>query len=72
MSIPPAPPTRLDPAAEAPGTTTDPADAQQFRAALGLFATGVCIVTARAEGGSLVGLTANSFNSVSLSPPLVL
>ena len=37
-----------------------------------MFATGVTIVTARAANGRLVGLTANSFNSVSLSPPLVL
>ena len=44
----------------------------EFRQALGMFATGVTIVTARAADGSLVGLTANSFNSVSLSPPLVL
>ncbi len=43
-----------------------------LRAALGLFATGVTIVTARAPDGSLMGLTANSFNSVSLTPPLVL
>lgn len=43
-----------------------------FRAALGRFATGVTIVTARADDGNLVGLTANSFNSVSLAPPLVL
>jgi flavin reductase (DIM6/NTAB) family NADH-FMN oxidoreductase RutF len=43
-----------------------------FRAALGMFATGVTIVTARDADGSLVGLTANSFNSVSLEPPLVL
>jgi len=43
-----------------------------FRAALGRFATGVTIVTARAPDGGLVGLTANSFNSVSLNPPLVL
>nr|WP_144006522.1 flavin reductase family protein [Pelomonas sp. KK5] len=47
-------------------------DKQQFRAALGMFATGVTIITARAPDGSLVGLTANSFNSVSLEPPLVL
>ena len=46
--------------------------ASQFRSALGMFATGVTIITARAADGSLVGLTANSFNSVSLSPPLVL
>jgi flavin reductase (DIM6/NTAB) family NADH-FMN oxidoreductase RutF len=43
-----------------------------FRAALGMFATGVTIVTARGADGSPVGLTANSFNSVSLNPPLVL
>ena len=47
-------------------------DPQQFRAALGMFATGVTIVTARTPDGRLVGLTANSFNSVSLTPPLVL
>jgi flavin reductase (DIM6/NTAB) family NADH-FMN oxidoreductase RutF len=45
---------------------------QDFRTALGMFATGVTIVTARTPSGQLVGLTANSFNSVSLSPPLVL
>jgi flavin reductase (DIM6/NTAB) family NADH-FMN oxidoreductase RutF len=44
----------------------------EFRTALGMFATGVTIVTARAPDGQLVGLTANSFNSVSLAPPLVL
>lgn len=43
-----------------------------FRAALGMFATGVTIVTARSSSGALIGLTANSFNSVSMSPPLVL
>jgi flavin reductase (DIM6/NTAB) family NADH-FMN oxidoreductase RutF len=46
--------------------------AQEFRAALGMFATGVTIVTAMAPNGKPVGLTANSFNSVSMSPPLVL
>ena len=44
----------------------------EFREALGMFATGVTVVTARAADGTLVGLTANSFNSVSLTPPLVL
>ena len=44
----------------------------EFRSALGMFATGVTIVTARARDGTLVGLTANSFNSVSMTPPLVL
>ena len=46
--------------------------AQDFRAALGSFATGVTVVTALDANGRPVGLTANSFNSVSLSPPLVL
>ena len=46
--------------------------AREFRAALGMFATGVTIVTARAPDGQVIGLTANSFNSVSLTPPLVL
>ena len=45
---------------------------QEFRAALGMFATGVTIVTARTSDGSVIGLTVNSFNSVSLDPPLVL
>ena|SRR5437016_1508533 len=46
--------------------------AQEFRTALGMFATGVTIVTARTADGAVIGLTANSFNSVSLDPPLVL
>jgi flavin reductase (DIM6/NTAB) family NADH-FMN oxidoreductase RutF len=45
---------------------------QDFRSALATFATGVTVVTARDGSGQSVGLTANSFNSVSLSPPLVL
>jgi len=44
----------------------------EFRTALGMFATGVTIVTARTTDGKVIGLTANSFNSVSLDPPLVL
>ena len=57
-----------------PGPLAHPAppSTRDFRDALGMFATGVTIVTARAADGGLVGLTANSFNSVSLSPPLVL
>ena len=46
--------------------------ALQFRASLAMFATGVTIVTARTAEGALIGLTANSFNSLSLDPPLVL
>lgn len=47
-------------------------DARQFRSALGQFATGVTIVTTADEGGRPTGVTASSFNSVSLDPPLVL
>lgn len=62
-----------------------PFDARDFRNALGAFGTGVTVVTAAlaaarphgqaaadSPGSRLVGLTANSFSSVSLSPPLVL
>jgi flavin reductase (DIM6/NTAB) family NADH-FMN oxidoreductase RutF len=43
-----------------------------YRRALAQFATGVTIVTTRGADGRPVGLTVNSFNSVSLEPPLVL
>lgn len=43
-----------------------------LRSALGRFATGVTIVTCRDAAGERVGLTANSFSALSLSPPLVL
>lgn len=49
-----------------------PLDPRHFRNALAQFATGVTVVTTRADTGAFVGLTATSFNSVSLSPPLVL
>ena len=45
---------------------------QAFRQALGSFATGVTIATTTEDGGTPVGVTASSFNSVSLDPPLVL
>jgi flavin reductase (DIM6/NTAB) family NADH-FMN oxidoreductase RutF len=45
---------------------------EEFRSALGMFATGVTVVTGRDVNGVRIGLTANSFNSVSLTPPLVL
>jgi len=47
-------------------------DARTFRDALGCFATGVTVVTAVCPDGTPVGLTANSFTSVSLDPPLLL
>ncbi|WP_417506990.1 p-hydroxyphenylacetate 3-hydroxylase reductase component [Marinomonas gallaica] len=47
-------------------------DPKEFRRCLGNFATGVTVITAQAEDGTKVGVTANSFNSVSLDPALVL
>ena len=47
-------------------------DQKDFRHALGTFVTGVTIVTTLRVGGEPIGVTANSFSSVSLSPPLVL
>ncbi|MDA8484077.1 flavin reductase [Pseudomonas resinovorans] len=47
-------------------------DSRAFRRALGNFATGVTVMTATAPDGTRVGVTANSFNSVSLEPPLIL
>ncbi|KRW58440.1 flavin reductase [Pseudomonas sp. TTU2014-080ASC] len=47
-------------------------DPQAFRNALGSFTTGVTIITCRGDNGEAIGITANSFNSVSLNPPMVL
>ena len=49
-----------------------PFDARAYLRTLGQFATGVTVVTARALDGRRVGLTVNSFTSVSLDPPIVL
>ena len=46
-------------------------DVRKLRDALGCFTTGVCVVTAMTDTGP-IGLTINSFASVSLDPPLVL
>ena len=53
-------------------TTAAGIDTRAFRRALGNFATGVTVVTAADATGRKVGVTANSFNSVSLDPPLIL
>ncbi len=53
-------------------STVHPVEPIALRAAMGAFLTGVTIVTARNERGEPYGLTVNSFNSVSLNPPLVL
>jgi len=47
-------------------------DRRDYRRALGQFATGVTVVTARASDGRKIGVTVNSFSSVSLNPPLIL
>jgi flavin reductase (DIM6/NTAB) family NADH-FMN oxidoreductase RutF len=45
---------------------------RRFRQCLGQFATGVTVVTCRDKDGKACGITANSFSSVSLTPPLIL
>jgi flavin reductase (DIM6/NTAB) family NADH-FMN oxidoreductase RutF len=47
-------------------------DARELRRVMGLFATGVTVITTRNEQGQPYGLTANAVASVSLSPPLLL
>lgn len=47
-------------------------DTRQFRNALGGFVTGVAVVTTKLENQDPIGLTVNSFASLSLDPPLVL
>lgn len=49
-----------------------PTQQRQYRNALGQFTTGVTVITTRTPHGEPCGLTVNSFNSVSLDPPLVL
>lgn len=53
--------------------TDDPEiDLDEFRRALGCFATGVAVVTTLDASGERAGMTVSSFNSVSMDPPLVL
>ena len=47
-------------------------DPRELRDVLGCFATGVCVVTTVGDQGRPVGMTINSFSSVSLDPPLIL
>jgi flavin reductase (DIM6/NTAB) family NADH-FMN oxidoreductase RutF len=49
-----------------------PLDSRELRRVLGTFVTGVTVVTTTDDDGGLHGITANSFSSVSLDPPLVL
>ena len=47
-------------------------DSREFRNALGTFSTGICVLTTNPEGYAPLGMTVNSFASVSLDPPLIL
>lgn len=47
-------------------------DGRGFRNVLGQFATGVAVITAEGPDSDAIGLTMNSFTSVSLNPPLIL
>ena len=62
LPVPPAP------VVPAPGIF----DARAFRNILGSFPTGVTVITTLSETATPVGITANSFNSLSLDPPLIL
>lgn len=55
-----------------PGPTRETETGADLRGALRRFVTGVTVVTTLDDAGVVVGLTANSFTSVSLDPPLVL
>ena len=50
----------------------DPQNGRLLRDAFGRFATGVTLVTAAAPGGGCAAITANSFSSISMDPPLVM
>ncbi|WP_111892367.1 flavin reductase family protein [Acinetobacter sp. MB5] len=50
----------------------DCSNPREIRNLLGQFATGVTIITTRGQDGRKVGMTANSFSSLSLDPPLIL
>ena len=61
--------TAFCPSAPAENLLSAPFDARLFRRVLGLFPTGVTIVTTWDADGRPVGATVSSFNSVSLTPP---
>lgn len=63
--------TRISTMSEPESFTPKPGEERRFRTALGQFTTGVTVVTALGPEGP-VGITANSFSSLSLDPPLVL
>jgi flavin reductase (DIM6/NTAB) family NADH-FMN oxidoreductase RutF len=71
MNDAPKHPINPDPSNEL-ASDHSPIDPRDFRNALGTYATGVTIITAAGSDGKPVGITCNSFASVSLNPPLVL
>lgn len=60
------------PEMDAPEMDAPRFDLRDFRTALGQFATGVTVITTLTSEGTRAGMTANSFASVSMDPPLVL
>lgn len=56
----------------AAATVHEPLDPRLFRDVAGRFATGIAVVTTVTPDGAKIGVTVNSFNTVSLDPPLVL
>ncbi len=60
---------RAPPAAQT--SAARPVDQREFRRALALFPTGVAVVTTLAPDRRKIGVTVNSFTSVSLAPPLI-
>jgi flavin reductase (DIM6/NTAB) family NADH-FMN oxidoreductase RutF len=54
------------------GLASVPFDSRQLRDALGVFPTGIIVLTGHDAAGERIGMTMSSFNSVSLEPPLVL
>jgi flavin reductase (DIM6/NTAB) family NADH-FMN oxidoreductase RutF len=63
---------KLRSAAPSPGLRVAGVEADRLRGAMGMFATGVTVVTTRDPEGRPFGTTANAVSSVSLRPPLVL
>src|SRR5215475_9490228 len=57
---------------DASGDAPKPFDTKAFRDALGCFPTGIAVMIAASDEASHIGITVNSFTSVSLEPPLVL
>ena len=51
--------------------SSGPVTTQLFRRVMGHFATGITVITVEREPGQVHGMTANSFTSVSLEPPVV-